>query len=504
MEVARPVVYQIDARVWLGEESRRERRPVMLDSIPPGRLDSISGLGLSWVSLSGIWEAAPRSAEHLLRSAPFLEDFQEALLDLSPRDIDGPPFQVKRHRVRADFGGDEALEGLRDELARRGLQLMLDFVPGQVTVDHPWVEEHPEFFVQGSADDLLREPRQYFRGQGGPVLARGLAPGPVPWPWTLQLNYGHSGLRREMTAELLSIAGRADGVRVLSADAALPDVQRELWGGRSSPADGSSHIERSFWLDAVPRARSLHPHLILLAEADSRRERLLRNQGFDYVSSALLREALLEEDAIAALGVLHGAAREPRAARSLEAPGTARAAAAFRPELHPAAAIIHYLAPGMALFQDGQLEGRRIRQNPCLSRRREEPTDRELAAFYQRLLEILQHPALASGTWEPLAAREAWPGNSTWRQFVIFLMRGGAGETLLATVNYGPLRGQCYVDLTSLEARGRQWMFQDLFSVAVYERTGDELEERGLFIDLEPWDYNVFEIAKKRIHAKQP
>ena len=37
------------------------------------------------------------------------------------------------------------------ELARRGVRLLLDFVPNHVAPDHPWVTEHPEYLVTGHA-----------------------------------------------------------------------------------------------------------------------------------------------------------------------------------------------------------------------------------------------------------------------------------------------------------------------------------------------------------------
>jgi len=36
---------------------------------------------------------------------------------------------------------------------------------------------------------------------------------------------------------------------------------------------------------------------------------------------------------------------------------------------------------------------------------------------------------------------------------------------------------------------------QDLMSSAVYQRDGDELLSRGLYLDLPPWGYHVFELS---------
>ena len=56
---------------------------------------------------------------------------------------------------------------------------MLDFVPNHMAPDHPWIDEHPDYFVHGSESDLARAPQNYCRVQtkNGPlVLAYGRDP----------------------------------------------------------------------------------------------------------------------------------------------------------------------------------------------------------------------------------------------------------------------------------------------------------------------------------------
>ncbi len=67
--------------------------------------------------------------------------------------------------MHRDLGGPAALARLRQRLAQRGLQLMLDFVPNHMAPDHPWVNEHPDYFVQGTEADLARAPQNYYRVQ---------------------------------------------------------------------------------------------------------------------------------------------------------------------------------------------------------------------------------------------------------------------------------------------------------------------------------------------------
>ena len=41
---------------------------------------------------------------------------------------------------------------------------------------------------------------------------------------------------------------------------------------------------------------------------------------------------------------------------------------------------------------------------------------------------------------------------------------------------------------------GRPVRLQDLMSSAVYERNGDDLLLPGLYLDMPPWGYHVFEV----------
>ena len=58
----------------------------------------------------------------------------------------------------------------------------------------PWVLEHPEYFIQGSADDFTQKPGEFFRA-GDTIIACGRDPYFPPWTDTAQVNAFHPGLR---------------------------------------------------------------------------------------------------------------------------------------------------------------------------------------------------------------------------------------------------------------------------------------------------------------------
>ena len=107
-------------------------------------------MGFDWVWFLSVWQTGP-AAQQVSRSNPeWRKEFQETLPDLREEDIAGSGFAITGYTVHRDLGGDAALARLRQRLQKRGLKLMLDFVPNHMAPDHPWVDEHPEYFVHGS------------------------------------------------------------------------------------------------------------------------------------------------------------------------------------------------------------------------------------------------------------------------------------------------------------------------------------------------------------------
>jgi len=61
---------------------------------------------------------------------------------------------------------------------------MLDFVPNHMGLDHPWVEDHPDYFIAGTELDRARVPQNYTwvkRKQGDLILAYGRDPYFAGW-----------------------------------------------------------------------------------------------------------------------------------------------------------------------------------------------------------------------------------------------------------------------------------------------------------------------------------
>src|SRR5262249_11236455 len=159
-----------------------------------------------------------------------------------------------------------------------------------------------------------------------------------------------------------------------------------------------------------------------------------------------------------------------------------RAAATFPPPVHKAAAVVTFLARGLRFIHEGELEGRKVHVSMHVGRRPVEPVDQDLRAFYGRLLDCLKRPEVHEGEWRLGGRRQAWQGNPTHGQFIVNSWQAGE-RRLLAVVNYGEARGQCYVTLGMPGLAGRTFKLVDLLGGPEYERNGDGLVSNGLYLD---------------------
>jgi glycosidase len=375
------------------------------------------------------------------------------------------------------------------------MRLLLDFVPNHTGLDHAWLEEHPEYYIRGSADDLVREPQNYVlvRSRGeNIVLAHGRDPFFAGWPDTLQLDYRHAGLRRAMLGQLTRISSRCDGVRCDMAMLLQPDVFARTWPGR--PWDGSEPVHAPFWKDAIAQVREVAPSFELMAEVYWGREWELQQEGFDYTYDKELYDRLRSGSGHAVREHLLASLEYQRhSARFLENHDEPRAASTLPLEVHQAAAVISFLVPGLRFFHEGQLEGRRTFVSMHVGRRPEEAPDPAIQQFYARLLPCLGRPETHAGQWALWVCRAAWEGNTTWRDMIVMSWTEGE-RRLLVAVNYAPRAGQCYVTLQLPGLAGRRFTLVDRMSAARFERDGDGLVSNGLYLDMPAWGYHVFEL----------
>jgi hypothetical protein len=268
----------------------------------------------------------------------------------------------------------------------------------------------------------------------------------------------------------------------------LPDVFARTWGQRAP----------LFWPTATQRVRERVPGFIFMAEVYWDLEWVLQQQGFDYAYDKRLYDRLREGHAKPVREhFLAGLDYQDKLARFLENHDEPRVAATFSPDVHHAAAVVSFLSPGLRFFHQGQFEGRKKRISPHLVRGPQEPVDEQLVQFYDRLLEVLSQPVLRDGQWQLLACAPAWEGNWTHDSFIAFAWQGQAEERLLVAVNFAPHQSQCRMLLPSFDLTNSVWRLEDQLTTDVYHRDGHELQSRGLFLDMRPWQAAVYTFQRE-------
>jgi hypothetical protein len=484
-----PTLYEINTWVWLSELSKRTGRQIDLRSVPAAEWDAIASLGFDAVWLMGVWERSPAGIAIANQNPGLREDFLRALHDFRLEDNVGSPYCIRRYEVDRRLGGDEALSHARQELANRGLRLILDFVPNHVAPDHSWVIEHPEYFVQGTAEQASNDPASYIK-LNGTVFACGKDPFFPAWPDVLQLNAFQPGLRKGVLETVSKIAGQCDGARCDMAMLVMNSIFERTWGSRAG-----TKPDAEYWVELISAIKRQSPDFLFIAEAYWDLESDLQQQGFDFCYDKRLYDRLEHDTAESVrLHLYADPAYQHKLLRFLENHDEPRAAAAFTPAKERAAALATSTLMGARLFHEGQFEGRKVRLPVFLGRRPEETVDSGLQDFYTKLLRAINSPVFRSGDWN-LCERSGWSDNAS-DQNVVAWRWNKDGDKYLVVINLSDFPSQAMVKVAFDELRGKQWRLTDVLSGEVYDRNGDGLLSPGLYVDLQPWKYHFLQLRE--------
>ncbi len=420
---AHPLIYEINTWAWLTALSRRYGRPITLASIPAAEYDSLAEWGFDAIWLMGVWERSP-AARDLARRPMIVNEYRGALPDLRPEDIVGSAYAIHRYVVDEYLGGPDGLATCRAELARRGLRLILDFVPNHVAVDHPWLTAYPDALLHGNATVLAADPVTFFLGPHGDVVAHGRDPYFPAWIDTAQINVFSPGARELARETLEQIATQCDGVRCDMAMLLLNRVFANTWREYAGPAP-----QTEYWTEMIAPIKERYPAFHFIAEAYWGTEPELLALGFDYAYDKGFYDALRG----GSLDRVRAALSQPvemqeHLLRFIENHDEDRAVQAFGPQRSLAAAAITLLAPGARLVHNGQLFGWRVKVPVQLGRRQEEAADVVIQPFYRLLLGEAVQPIYHTGQFHLFSHAAslpdsvvafAWVQGADWRVVVV-------------------------------------------------------------------------------------
>jgi hypothetical protein len=483
-------IYEINTRVWLAEFVAAQTIPeATLAAIPESYIDLWRRWHIDAIWLMGVWEPSLYSARVVRENTASVVSLQPALDDFSLDDCVSSPYAVRRYTVSEQLGGLEGLLRLRARLHQAGIGLILDFVPNHTACDHPWVHEHPQYYVQGSLAEAARAPGDYFpvqTAQGLRYIAHGKDPYFPSWCDTAQLNYSNLELHDAMQDQLLRLAQWCDGVRCDMAMLCLSDVFSRTWSRLDLPVP-----PREFWYEALRAVHVRFPDFCCIAEVYWGLQGRLQQLGFRFTYDKEFYDALLARD----IDRLIASVRTPHSPleaniRFLENHDEPRAAACFRDDQQEAAMLAITTLPGAVLLHEGQTEGYRVRTPVQLRRRRQEPRNQRLHNFYERFLPL---PDIRQGHFVVLHPHSIHAGDDTYKALLAWAW---VHEThcWLVIINYAERMSQGAINLAALPLPAGVVRFRDHLHDSTYEHSRATLQNTGFPVVLSPFGTHLLEV----------
>ena len=230
-----------------------------------------------------------------------------------------------------------------------------------------------------------------------------------------------------------------------------------------------------------------------MAEAYWDLEWELQQQGFDYCYDKKLYDRMEHRQTGSVYQhLLADADYQEGMVRFIENHDEPRAAAAFPDGMGRAAAVAILTLPGAKLLHEGQVEGRKVRLPVFLGRRPAEPFVQDLAKFYKKLLHETGGDLFRSGEWN-LCERSGWPDNQSCMNMLAWCWHKD-GKRRLVIINFSDAISQALVKVPWDELRDTMWRLDDRLSGETFERSGFDMREVGLYVDLGPWNCHLFQL----------
>jgi hypothetical protein len=484
-----PHLYEINTWSWLERISADLGRMIQLDDVPDATWDSIAERGFDVVWLMGVWRRSPESRRIALEDPANFPQFDRALPGWKPTDVIASPYAVAAYVPDARIGTWDSLDRVRNKLHARGMGLFLDFVGNHTALDHPWVREHSEYYVQVPQQEFENNPALYYQvhtPQGPRFIALARDPYYPPWKDVAQLNHFHPAGRAAQLTELRTIASHCDGVRCDMAMLLLNDIfangWRHLLGDTPQPP-------QEFWSEA----KSLVPDLTLLAEAYWGTEQRLFDLGFAFAYDKSLYDAVRDVNPQQVRDQLNSNPQyQNNFARFLENHDEQRRAVIFSNDRLIAQGTLMGTLPGMRFYHQGELEGRTVHLPITLRLAAEEPIDPFSVAFFQKILEITRQDVFHQGKWKLLEV--AAEGDDSSGALVVYEWRSQNKWKVIA-VNLSGNPSQARVRWSENTFPATHYTFYDELNDVKYGRDAAELNSVGLFVRLAAFQAHIFDIT---------
>ncbi len=541
------------AYVWLDQLSKKHGRTITrLDEIPDEELDQLARWGFNGLWLIGVWERSSASEEIKKRMGnPDAAASAYSLYDYTIAEELGGMSALENLRDRARRRGIRLASDMvpnhvgvfsrwvvdhpdwflqSDTPPFPGYQFNgPDLSPDErvgVYIEDGYWDKRDAAVVFKRVDHHTGDVRYVYHGNDGTHM---------PWNDTAQLNYLLPDVREAVIQTILHVASLFPIIRFDAAMTLTKKHYQRLWfpmpgdaGAIPSRAESGmskqefdSLMSLEFWREVVDRAATEAPDTLLLAEAFWLMEGyFVRTLGMHRVyNSAFMNMIKMEENDKYRETIKNVLSFSPeilkRFVNFMNNPDERTAVEQFgKGDKYFGATVLMATLPGLPMFGHGQIEGYEEKYGMefrCAYQ--EEQIDYDLVQRHEReIFPLLQKRYLYSGVAN-FALYDFFSGRGRVNENVLAYSNRSGDERALVLCNNSleatsgwvrtsvPMRGSSEDEqnqTTLSEAIGLSgdadafYIIDDHQSGQVYLRSGRDLTEKGLYVELNGYGYHVF------------
>lgn len=551
----RLVLIARNAFVWLDQLSKRYGREITrLDQIPDDELDTLARSGITGLWLIGLWERSNASKtikqlmgnQDAVASAYSLFDYQIAA------DLGGEP-AVQNLQQRAWQRGIRLASDMVPNHTGIDGRWVIEHPEWFIRLDY---SPYPSYSFNGpdlSWDQrvgIFLEDHYYDRSDAAVVFKRvdrqtggeqyiyhGNDGTSMPWNDTAQINYLNPEAREAVIQTILHVARQFPIIRF---DAAMTLAKRHiqrLWfpepgsGGaiasRAEFAMTKSQFEAlspiEFWREVVDRAAVEAPDTLLLAEAFWMMETyFVRTLGMHRVYNSAFMHLLRDEDNAKYRLIMKNTLEfDPeilkRYVNFMNNPDEKTAVEQFgKDDKYFGICTVMVTMPGLPMFGHGQIQG--FAEKYGMEYRRaywDEQPDTYLIQRHEREIFPLLHKRYLFAETRDFLLYDFYTGDGVDEDVFAYSNRAGDERSLVLYHNkYASTSGWVRMSAAySVKTNGEErrltqrtlgeglgfnadeqhfYIFRDQISGLEYLRGGRELVEKGLYVELGPYQHHVF------------
>ena len=474
-----PFLYEINTRPWLYELSIKYKKSITkLRDIPLEEFDYLAENGVDYIWMMGVWKLGTYGLEFDKK-----QSYTKYLPDCTLDDVIGSPYAVYEYTCNPEIGVDEDLTWLKSQINKKGMKLMLDFVPNHSAVDTPQATSAPEMYIR--APEGVKDETRYTEAG----LAYGANKNHFTWMDVLQWNYFEPRTIEFMKNNIIKILNYADAIRCDVAYQELNDVFEITWPDELK-AYGYSKPSVEFWSYAINEAKKINPDVIFLAEAyDDIYNEMLVNLGFDYaynrnilkklmISAKEFKEYIKDKDGNFWKDKANFVENHDELRAVYNMGGNYQKA--------KAAGTIAATIGGMIFMNHGQWIGKKNMLDVHLRRCEDEPINTEIQNHYKKLNQIIKDKAFRGENYYYI---ENMSGDK--KEDFISYIREEDKSHYLVVVNFSDNDGCANVPIYNIKGF-RYSLLYDVLNEEEYIENLDDIKNKGLNVCLKAWESQIF------------